>query len=537
MNCFNELTYSIYADGELPAEETRAVARHLAECATCRALVEGLQAENRLLAEALFWSEEEPAVLVETPAVRARDILWTSGAVLAAALVLQGAWSWLSGFEVPSAADWLNPFSLTVQWNLFFRSLFYFIQEGATMLLSSIAVMAVLVLGLLALAAGAYWVRRRPSAVAILAVAIVLLSLASPARAIETRKGGSVTIAAGETLNDSLIAYGETIQVNGTITGNLIAFCGRVTINGTVQGDVITFSERLDIPGTVEGNVFAFAQGFDLRGQVGRTLHAFVDHLRLDPQSRVAQDVVAFAGNTSFDGTIARDLLGFIGRASISGTVERNVKAHVGKLTVLSTARIGGDLRARVKDHKHAHIDPGATIVGKTEIRLPEAKPSKFLRPKWYFWRGVWLVAAFATGLLLYWLFPVLFTAPMASARSILVTALWGFLALVAVPVAAIILAVTVVGLPISLISLATWGAGLYVAHVLVAVFLGRALLRSSAGAKPALAVPLLVGLVLVTIATNIPYIGGWVCFLILLLGLGMIVANVSARWRTPQPA
>lgn len=53
MSCPDELTLSIYADGELPGAEARHVAAHLKGCATCKALLASLQQENAVLTEAL----------------------------------------------------------------------------------------------------------------------------------------------------------------------------------------------------------------------------------------------------------------------------------------------------------------------------------------------------------------------------------------------------------------------------------------------------------------------------------------------------
>ena len=57
MSCFPELTYAVYADGELPAEEAAQVEAHLAACSRCRRLTDSLQAESRALQQALQGDE------------------------------------------------------------------------------------------------------------------------------------------------------------------------------------------------------------------------------------------------------------------------------------------------------------------------------------------------------------------------------------------------------------------------------------------------------------------------------------------------
>jgi anti-sigma factor RsiW len=49
MNCFPELTYSLYVDNELSPEEAHKVEAHRSHCSQCRGLVDALRAEDRLL--------------------------------------------------------------------------------------------------------------------------------------------------------------------------------------------------------------------------------------------------------------------------------------------------------------------------------------------------------------------------------------------------------------------------------------------------------------------------------------------------------
>ncbi|MCX6617273.1 MAG: anti-sigma factor [Acidobacteria bacterium] len=68
MNCFPELTYAVYADGELPAEEAAQVEEHLAACSRCRRLADSLQVETRALQQALQADEAaEPSASRQNP--------------------------------------------------------------------------------------------------------------------------------------------------------------------------------------------------------------------------------------------------------------------------------------------------------------------------------------------------------------------------------------------------------------------------------------------------------------------------------------
>lgn len=535
MSCFPELTYAIYADGELPAEEARAAEAHLAVCARCRTLVEALRAENRLLAEVLPEAEAEmPGVA--RPA-RPLDLLWAALPTLAAAAGLQAILDWVGELSPPGGVDWLNPFGLGLQMTLLFNGVFYFVEEGAAMLFSNFTTISVVVLGALLLGGGVLLLRRRPGTVTVLVTLALVLGLAPSVAALEKRTGTNITVPKGQTVDDTLLARGDTINIDGVVTGNLIAFGNRVAIKGTVQGDVICFARSVEVDGTVGGNVYGFAQWVNLRGQVARSVNTFTQRFQLDPDARVDADIIAFAEEANLDGTVGRDVSTYAKSTDVRGTVGRNLIARSERVTLLAPARVGGNLTAYVPREDKVHIDPGATVAGTTKTHVAKERASRYVRPKFYFWQAVRLVAAFLTGLLVFWLFPVLFGARLETAGAFLRTVGVGFLVLVATPVAAIIAGITLIGLPIALLSLAAWLAALYLAKILVAAFVGEALLRAGAGQPGQFALNLLVGLLIVYAAINVPYVGGWIHFLAMLLGFGAAVMQVL-RWRQqPQPA
>ena len=92
-------------------------------------------------------------------------------------------------------------------------------------------------------------------------------------------------------------------------------------------------------------------------------------------------------------------------------------------------------------------------------------------------------------------------------------------LALVSVPVIAVIIAITIVGLPLSFIALA---AG-YLAKIIVAYLVGKAI-SEKRDQQPKLALSLLVGLFVVVVAINLPLIGGAFNLIATILGLGLIL-------------
>ena len=96
---------------------------------------------------------------------------------------------------------------------------------------------------------------------------------------LERRTGQIVTVLADETIPDSLIVSGNTVNMDGTVEGDLILFCRQGTVRGKVQGNIVSFSRNLQIEGEVGGSAFTFGQWVTLRGQTARNLFAFAQNL------------------------------------------------------------------------------------------------------------------------------------------------------------------------------------------------------------------------------------------------------------------
>jgi hypothetical protein len=532
MTCPSEAELAVHADGELPPEEARRTEAHLAACPRCRELVEALRSEGRLLARTLEWAATAEAAEPEAP--------WAHGLtavllVLAAGAGVQALWGWLSslGEEVP--VQLVDERSLML--SALFEAFFFLLREGAAMLTSfetAIGILLSLVVGGVAVT---FWRRRAPG---VLLLSALVVLLASPSFALEVKgaKHGDITIPASETIDDTLLAAGDTVSMDGVVMGNLLAFGRSVTVRGTVKGDLLTCAQRVEILGKVEGNVLTFGEDVSLRGPIGLSLHGFGKHVGIDKEAKVRDDAFTFAQEANIEGEVGRDLITFAGITNLRGNVARDASAWTGKLRVDDQARVGRDLTIHVDKKDNVSIEPGATVVGKTETRLPEKGKtphrSRYARPSFYFWKMVWLAAAFLTGLILHGLAPLLLAQTLPERTSVWASLGIGFLILVATPVAAVVSCITVVGLPLGLILLASWLVALYASWLVVGPIVGRALLARKDTPPPPFALVLFVGLLTLTVVGNLPFIGGLVRFVVLLLGLGILFVQSFRAWRRP---
>jgi hypothetical protein len=534
MECYSEQTCALAVDGELAPDEARRLREHLATCRRCRDLVDALRAESHLLTESLQELPEEAASPVAFPRLR-WSWVWGDLALVAAVLALGSIISiWFADLSIPTALEWLNPFSPSRGTDLFFDLSFYFAHGGTAMLADYAAVVGGLfllsLLGVSALLLGRRGRLRQPG----LRLLIVLLALSLPSFAMERRHGEFVTVPANETVDDSLAVGGNTVRVEGVINGDLVAFGRTVEVAGTVKGDLISFANRTMVSGNVEGRIYTFSGSLDLDGQLGHSLYGFVQSLRVNDRSHVGDGIVCAAGEVSLEGDVKRsvDILG-TGNADMSGSIGRDLNMQGASLTLTNTARVGGNLSARVRKLGEVHIADGATIGGKRDIQV-QVRENRFAHPRFYFHQVIWLVAAMLVGWLGLLLFPGFFQATTQAVGSGWSSLGLGIGILAGVPLAMIVVAITLVGLPISLMLLALYVTAIYLAKVWVGAFLGRIILRPSGATKGDWVLGLLVGLLILTIVGFVPYLGGLVHLGVVCLGLGAFAGQL---YRSSRPA
>jgi hypothetical protein len=534
MECYSEQICEVFVDGELPVDEARRLRGHLATCQRCQERVDALRSENRALSESLRELPDEEASLAAVSRWRLSQG-WGDLALLAAVLALGGiVLVLIDDLKIPAALEWANPFSVNGFTNLLFNVSDYIAQGGTAMLTEYAAVVGGVVLMLLlggsVLMLGRRGRLRQPG----LRLLIVLLALSLPSFAMEHRHGQFVTVAANETVDDTLLATGNTVRVEGVVNGDLLAFGQTVEVRGTVKGDVVTGAKRVVVTGTVEGRIYNFSQSLDLEGQLGHSLYGFAQSLRVDDRSHVGEGVVVAAGEVSLEGDVKRsvDIMGS-GNADVSGSVGRDLTMFGGRsLTLTDTAKVGGNLSARVRELKDVHIADGATIAGKRDIQL-QVRQSPYSHPRFYFHQAIWFASAMLVGWLGLVFFPGFFRATTQAVGSGWTSLGLGIGVLAGAPVAMIVIAITLVGFPISLMLLVVYLTALYLAKIWVGAFLGWLLLKPVGGTKGDWVLGLLVGLSIITIVGYIPYLGGLVRLGVVCLGLGAFAAQL---YRASRP-
>ena len=520
MECFSEVTYATLVDGELPPEEAQRVRAHLSACPACRNTVAALTAENKMLAAS--FSEETVAEFAPHTAARPA---WLELLGVAALLAVVGiVIHWVNLAAASDSVNWLNPFASEGQNNLAFNLVFYLSHGGAQVLehlaslVGSVVLIVAAVLGVWGLARHQHRFRSGLSLVAL------SLAFCLPGHAVETRSSKAIlTIPQGETVNDTLFAKGDTIEINGTVNGDLFTAARSVLVHGNVTGNVFAWSQSVEVDGKVGGSIFTFCQNALLRGSVGHSIYSWVQFLRIEPGSQVASDVVVGSQEATIAGKINGGVIAFAGLLDLRADIARNVLAYAGKVDLNSPTRIGGGLTAVVKHKSDVRIADGVTITGPTDIRLKQ-RASRYSRPGFYIWRAILLAGAFIVGWIAMYLFPAFFQSASHAVGGGWRTFGLGFALVVGTPVAIVLVAISLIGLPLAMISLALYCVGLYLALVFVGSFLGGVIFKTPQPRTGSALLAYFVGLLILTVLFHLPFVGPVFEFLAFCLGLGALV-------------
>lgn len=338
-----------------------------------------------------------------------------------------------------------------------------------------------------------------------LSIILAVLAIAVPGLASQFRSGSAVSIPNGTIVPDDLYAFGQSVNVAGTINGDLIASGGNVSLSGRTAQSALVAGGQLTITGKIGNDLLAAGGSLDVSGPI-------------------ADNATITGGTVAVRGSVGRDLTVAGGEVTVDGKVGGNVMANAGSLIIGPNAVIHGNLV--YSSGKQATISPGAKIVGRTMYQ--PITPQKRAHPvlKALFWVGSFL-ALFLVGVLLIALAP---TAASCSADRML-SAPWyslliGFIILVVMPVAILIVAATLIGIPLALILLAAYLIMVYIARAYAAIGIGRWLFARFGSPNMSLYADLLVGMLILWLLMAIPFIGWFISLIALLLGLGAVAAH-----------
>lgn len=237
-------------------------------------------------------------------------------------------------------------------------------------------------------------------------------------------------------------------------------------------------------------------------------------------EGEVVDTAVIFDGPAQIDGTVRESVVVFNGDAEVTGTVEDDVWVFNGDLVIRSGAEVGGDLVTR----STPEVEDGATVRGDRSdvmVRWDVDFVDFAGRVAWWV---AYSVSTLVLGLLLLAFAPALAPRIGDVVRLRLGASIgWGLGLFFLLPIAAVLLLVTLVGIPLGLYTLLALALIYTVGYVVALVGVGGLLLRSN----PSRYLTFLVGWLVLRLLALIPVVGGLLWFAASVWGLGLLAVAI----------
>lgn len=327
---------------------------------------------------------------------------------------------------------------------------------------------------------------------------------------------------AESTAGEDVYESGTTVRVSDSVAGDVIVAAGSVTIDSFVSEDVVATGGLVSITGNVGDDLRTSGAVVNINGDIGGDLAAAALFLTLESGSTVNGDAWLIGRTVTVAGNVNQTLSVNGEKVVLSGTYGGDVEVHANSIGLAPSAVIKGDLTYSAPGE--AVIEDGAVIEGEvireeTDLSDPETWAAEALGSlKFYF--GLALCAIVL--LLVYpnWFEKVIERSSEAPFKSVGL----GFVVLVVTPALAILLLISGLGAALGLITLgvalATVVAGILVGIVCVGDAGFRALGQSPDQSKWVRVGSIVAAAAVLMLIGFVPY-GGWVFFIVLLLGIG----------------
>jgi cytoskeletal protein CcmA (bactofilin family) len=348
--------------------------------------------------------------------------------------------------------------------------------------------------------------------------------------------------AAARRVGSDTLVFGGSVRIDQPVPGDLIAAGGNVDVDAPVAGDAMLAGGNLRVTANVEHSIYAGGGRLTLDAPIGRNLRVGGGQVEVGPMATVAGNITVGGGQVSLRGAVKGSVTATGGRVLIDGPVDGDVVSNAGRLTLGPNARLAGALRYRSGDELVR--DPAAQVAGAIEqLPLPGRGDASGARrdagwrerahragPSWWWTLGLMAIAAVLVAVL-----PVtsLRVADALRARWTW-SLLWGFVALVCIPIAALILVITIVGIPLALLTVLLYLALLLLGYVGSAVALGQwALARFKADAVGRIGwriASAMAAVLALALLGRVPFVGGLVALLAVLAGIGGVVLLLAPR-------
>ena len=353
--------------------------------------------------------------------------------------------------------------------------------------------------------------------------AIFIFALPIVSLAAEFGTGQTYSLPKDKTVSQNLYAAGGTVTVSGRVIGDFTSAGGNILFSGSVSGGLVAAGGTVNVLGPVGASARVVGGTVNVNAPVSGDVMVFGGTVNIGPDSSVGGDVIVFGGNVSVDGAVTGNIRAWGGNISINGPVNGGAYIKGDNVSIGDKAVISGNLE--YSSPAAAKVSLSAKIKGKTVYTEYKAPANRV-----WLWGaiGAWAILKLGMLLVLALFMTLVFKrfsheVVLSTLQNFISKIGAGFVILIVVPAAAVLLFMTVLGIPIAALLMFSYLFSVILSSLFGAVALGAWISKKffkspvyRADAKAAV-----LGALVYWISAFIPVLGWMVRFAFFLAALG----------------
>lgn len=365
------------------------------------------------------------------------------------------------------------------------------------------------------------------------------LALVSAASAAKFTGGNYYNLRGNETVNENLYSAGSNLTLAGNASKDVFFAGGTILSSGKVGADLFLAGGNVTVSGEIGDDLRAAGGTVSLDARVrGETMTAG-GQLSFMSGSILEGDVYAVGGQVIVDGVAKKNVKVSGDRVELHGEIDGNVHVEATELVVGDNAVVKGTLSYKSPNET---VIPTSAKIGNVQYEKIEQRQSQSSEATaifGFFWLYK-LITVFVVSLIFYLLFRRGTTVIVQGALDrFWIKLLVGLAVMILLPIAGIIVAVTLVGIPFSVLAALIYFIALILSSILSGVVFGAwvySFFNKNSEEKYSVNwLVVILGVLALSLISLIPFIGWFIAFVFFLPVFGQLfwlLGENMKKWR-----
>ncbi|MEX0917732.1 MAG: polymer-forming cytoskeletal protein [Candidatus Paceibacterota bacterium] len=334
------------------------------------------------------------------------------------------------------------------------------------------------------------------------------------------RVGESVAIASDQKVEEDFYAAAGSVAMSGEVTGDMYAIGGSVTTNGIIRQDLTALGGSVQVHGPVEDDVRVLAGDVTIAESVSGDVFVIAGSLTILSSASVAGDVFFYGGEATIAGAVEGSIMGTAERFRVDSAVKGDVDVTTGRPLILGDrASISGDVR---------YESSGEVVRAQNAVvegQVLRSEPASTKEGTSFGSALTALMVSVFAALCIYLIWKRELTRfTNETLRNYSRSGVLGLGALILIPVAVVLLMLTVLGLLVGLIGVFGFIALCFVAGAMTAITAGGLISLAVTKRIEVNFMWILLGALMVQLLLYVPFVGPLIVLALFLMTLGNLV-------------